>query len=168
MMRIRDQRRKLEALIGALILISGLCVHGATFEPFAFVAGTKIAPDDRKSSIDKITEGDKVWSADTKTHRVSLKPVTQVSASDTEEMVEVQIFGGDKIDCTPEQPFWVELHGWKPAKSLFPGDLLEQRDGSHPKVYNIIFRKTKTHVYHLEVKDFHSYFAGPHGVLVAS
>jgi hypothetical protein len=133
-----------------------------------FVAGTSIQIEEGLKSIEEIRPGDWVCSKDEKTGEVSSQQVVRTFQHTTRQIVTVQA-GKEKIDTTPEHPFYVDGKGWVRAGSLEVGDKLLTPDN-----VPLIIRTVKVEavrgppvvVYNLEVAGTHTYFVGRQGVWV--
>lgn len=66
----------------------------------------------------------RVWSADTKTGKYSLKPIVDWYKNPGSEIIEVELSDGSSLRCTPEHKIWTSGRGFVPAVSLKPSDVI--------------------------------------------
>jgi Pretoxin HINT domain/HNH/ENDO VII superfamily nuclease with conserved GHE residues len=168
----------------------GSCSGGLCEAGNCFAAGTAVQTEGGEVAIDALRVGDAVWAEDDATGAVSLKHVTAVHARDADEVLAVDVGiedgGGEnggmsqveRLEVTPEHPFFTAAHGWVHAGALVAGDrlvLLSRRgDGARAGAGNAggaawvaaVHESAKQRVYNVEVEDAHTYFAGHAGVWV--
>lgn len=132
-----------------------------------FVEGTPVLGKDGKIPIEKISEGDLVWSKNQVTGESGFKRVTKVFVRKTKILVTVST-ETQNIITTEEHPFWVVSSGWSTAASLKNGDYLLLSNGETTKILDVQIEQLEafTTVYNLEIEDWHTYFVGEQPVLV--
>ena len=132
-----------------------------------FVEGTPVLTACGYIAIEKIKEGDMVWSEDPETGEKTLKQVVKTFVNQTNELVHVWV-NSEEIIATPEHPFYLPQKGWTAACRLRAGDILILQDGRYAIVEKIQHEilETPVTVYNFEVADFHTYYVGLNSVLV--
>ena len=132
-----------------------------------FIAGTLIATADGQTPIEDIEPGDLVWAWDEETEDVSLKPVVETYANETDELIHLTV-NGEEIVSTPNHPFYSPVKGWTAACKLRAGDILVLVNGDYvvlEKVQHELL-ESPIRVYNFHVADYHTYFVGEDCVLV--
>lgn len=133
-------------------------------DPKCFAAGTQVVTPDGATEIEKIVEGDLVWSQSGVTGESGWRRVEEVHRSTAKEtfILEVRLptGGSDTIELTPEHPIYALADpGWKSAKELLEGEKIATRDG-FATVVNFTHARTEVPVYNLEIEEFRTFFAG--------
>jgi hypothetical protein len=130
-----------------------------------FVAGTLVLENHGYTPIEKVEDGDLVWSWDQEHSNLVLEPVQQLFRRSVNKLVVLR-FGTNIVETTEGHRFWVESIGWLQASNLSPGDVLTTfRDGTE-KITSIVFLSTPATVFNFEVRDTHTYFVTSDAVLV--
>lgn len=132
-----------------------------------FVEGTVIATNVGNVTIEKIKEGDLVWSKNIKTGEVGYKQVVQTFVNSVDTLIKINI-GGKEISTTKEHPFWVDGKGWTEAENLEKGDFVLTKEGDLLSIQNVEVEvlSSPVNVYNFEVQDWHTYYVGEESVLV--
>jgi RHS repeat-associated protein len=130
-----------------------------------FAAGTLISTEQGLRAIETLKAGDRVWALGQGTVEVKLKPITEVFRSEVTNLVILTI-GNERIETTPEHPFWVRDEGWTPAGLLKPGDQLLARGHIWLPITSVESRSGQFTVFNFEVEDFHTYLVGEQKVVV--
>lgn len=160
-----------------------------------FTSETKVQGRLGWLKIEYIHPGDVVLSRCEKTGQLAYKKViSRIEAQkDDVYFVDYRSSNGEEeyIEVTSEHPFWVKQKGWVAVKDLQEGDILiscnfeGERDAHYapdfvipPSLRPELWEATVTGVtedigrmrtvYNFEVEDFHTYFAGYHGIWVQS
>ena len=154
-----------------------------------FVAGTPVATESGRRSIDSICAGERVWAYDPNSKRWTLEPVVQpLTREYTGDFVTVGVEGGSPVTATGNHPFWVvegdaldgrpepgdvpaeerQVQGgrWVEARHLLVGDRLCLRSGSTVRVDRLDVEYGCRTVYNLHVERIHSYAVGEQSILV--
>ena len=140
-------------------------------ETSCFTAGTLIHTKDGFKPIEDIEVGDMVAAKSDQTGEMEYKPVVRLFRHDNKTVLnltfETQNGEQELIQATPEHPFMLESGQWKNAEQLIPGDTVQTTDSGEMVKLKAVVTDDKRHtVYNFEVKDFHTYFVGEHGVWV--
>jgi hypothetical protein len=73
---------------------------------------------------------------------------------------------GERVQTTPEHPFYTQERGWLPAAELKPGVHVRQADGGVGEVGGLEIVSQGQTMYNLTVAEAHTYFVGEHHWLV--
>ncbi len=145
-------------------------LHLNVLNPQCFVAGTPVKTAEGQKPIEKLHEGDLVWSRDEITGDVRLQPVLQTFVTPSQPLVELSATTRqgttEHLRVTPGHRFWVEGRGWKAAESLAAGDSMMSSDGAALVLGSASSLAERATVYNLEVEDFHTYFVGESAIWV--
>ena len=131
-----------------------------------FTYETPILTSDGQKAIGEIKIGDKVWSKDQLTGKVSLKPVTNVFVHQVNSLLNLWV-KGQKLTTTKNHIFYVAGKGWIEAGQILSKDKVMMKDGSLEEVTQTddVALTEAVNVYNFEVADWHTYFVGQ-GILV--
>ena len=120
-----------------------------------FTKGTQVLmANNTKKNIEDVAVGDSVltYSGDDKQDMVSAKVLN------TEDIVDNgYLVINEKLHVTPNHILWVN-GDWRQAGMIQIGDTLRGVSGDE-KVYSIEWRREETHVYNLEIENYHTYIA---------
>jgi hypothetical protein len=133
-----------------------------------FVGGTMVQTATGAKRIEDVVAGDEVISEDIERGAPDTRvrrQVTRTFVHDAPAVLDIRV-GNTVITGTPEHPFWVVGHGWRPAGELQPGSTLLTADGRELRVASVRRREGSFKVYNLEVSDAHTYYVSPLGILV--
>ncbi|MFI0450827.1 polymorphic toxin-type HINT domain-containing protein [Actinomadura sp. 6N118] len=134
-------------------------------EAECFVAGTKIATEHGSKPIEKIKVGDRVWSRDTATGKLTLQRVVRLFQKKTDRLITLKV-AGQHIKVTPDHRIWVNGKGWTHARNLAVGDKLLQANGRTATIAAVGALQTNTTVYNFEVENTHNYYVTDAKLLV--
>jgi hypothetical protein len=107
--------------------------------------------------------GDLVLSRNVDTGELAYKPIVGTTVRPPRPIVRLTM-GGEEILATLGHPFWVAGSGWRMAKELNPGAVLN--GVSEPVRVSVSQPDENQTAYNLIVADFSTYFVGETGVLV--
>lgn len=131
-----------------------------------FVAGTPVATELGKVSIEDIKVGDKVKSYNFQTHKVEYNKVVNTFVRTVDQLYYIYTDNGI-IHTTSEHPFYVKNYGWKTASKLKAEDILITANGEVGiKDINIVLKTEPVNVYNFEVENTHNYYVGDNQILV--
>lgn len=130
-----------------------------------FVKGTLIVAENGLIPIESIKIGDRVWSYNQETGTSELNRVTQLFRRQTDTLIDVYV-SGQKIQTTPEHPFFVDKKGWVHAEELSSECRLKTLDNHSLGVERIEHTSELTMVYNFEVENNHTYYVSKQGILV--
>jgi hypothetical protein len=163
------------ATIGASDLNFGLLAIGGYLQQatgLAFVLGsvcftgdTEVLTACGEMPIEQIQPGWYVWAADPNTGKSGLFKVSKCFKRETDKLVIIDA-GGEKIECTPEHPFYVYDSGWCWAKDLEVGTKLVDVNNNPVEVNKIEFINNPAIVYNIEIDGSHTYYVSNTKVLV--
>ncbi|WP_052732876.1 DNA/RNA non-specific endonuclease [Hymenobacter terrenus] len=136
-----------------------LCVRAC------FAADTPVHTRSGPRPISQVVPGDEVWAWDEATHQSAWKPVTEVFRSDATEIAELDLGTGAPLRLTPAHWLYATPGGWTAAGDLQPGQHVHTREAGPLELRGKVIHVQTEAVYNLEVKDFHTYFAGSGEVL---
>jgi RHS repeat-associated protein len=133
---------------------------------WCFVAGTVVALDQFSTPVEWLSVGDGVLSA-SDGDIPGLSMVVEIHESSARELVLIDL-EGERLECTPEHPFWVVHRGWVRASALAPGDVLWSADGTGVPVIAVTGRCAahSITVYNVTVGGSHTYYVGERKVKV--
>lgn len=128
-----------------------------------FVAGTLVLmANGTMKPIEQIRAGDMVLSRHEITGQTADKRVKNVSVSNAPATLALQI-GNERVECTPEHPFYVPKQGFVSAEEIGVGTLMATRTGSAlglQKAKRLMHVTKPVLVYNFSVEDFQTYFVG--------
>jgi hypothetical protein len=125
----------------------------------SFSADTEVSTPDGSKTISTIEVGDYVFAWNEADGTFGYYEVTDTFSHEDKVLTEL-IVDGERVETTPEHPFYVEGKGWTPADELRTGDKIRQADGTTGWVWlkwNIY--KTQE-MYNLTVDTAHTFFVG--------
>jgi hypothetical protein len=138
-----------------------LPVQSASVECFA--RGTPVWTKTGQRPIESLTIGDLVLSQNINTGEINYKPVMGRTLRPVGPIVEIST-AGEKILSTRGHPLWVAGAGWRMAKELENGAVLNSLTGDARIA--AVRPATNAETYNLVVADFNTYFVGESGMLV--
>ena len=117
--------------------------------------------------IEKITQGDLVWSWNQETGTPGYQPVLRTLKRNVHQILTITT-GPTQIVTTPEHPFWENGTDWVEAQHLTPGDQLQTLAGDSLPITQITTttQETPVPVYNFEVDQWHNYYVSDQSVLV--
>jgi hypothetical protein len=117
--------------------------------------------------IDKVQQGELVFSKNIETGNTEFKKVEQVYIKDAYTFVNLTV-GNEIIRTTPVHLFYTVDGEWKEAVSLKVGDRIVDSDGSCKEISarEIQYLEEPERIFNLNVEDYHTYFVGSNGLLV--
>ncbi len=116
--------------------------------------------------IADIKVGDEVYAYDTETGDAILAEVTDISVSDTDELIHLTI-DGELIRTTASHPFYTTSGEWKAAGDLMVGDRVVTMSGEATVEATEVEKLSEAvTVYNLTVEGEHNYYVAENGVLV--
>lgn len=124
-----------------------------------FIGGTLVYTDKGYQPIQKIKDGDLVYSRNEKTGEFHYQKVEQISESRTHTIHKIEINGEIEIETTAYHLFYVEGKGWVNAINLREGDSLLTTDGS-ASITEVKKERYEEPVimYNFHVENWSSYF----------
>jgi hypothetical protein len=128
-----------------------------------FARGTPVWTKTGQRPIESLTLGDLVLAQNVDTGELAYKPVIGRTVRPPSEIVSLSV-GGETIRTTRGHPFWVSGVGWRMAKQLEEGAILQGVTGVAR--IEAVASSSPEEAYNLVVADFNSYFVGERGVLV--
>jgi len=162
---LADYNIQAEAKIHLVLRLRGGCFPPSA--PITLENGTT-------KMIKDLCIGDSVLTYNTNEKRLETNQITNMSIYQIDCLCEID-FGGEKVVCTPNHPFWVPTkQSWK-AVSPHPdsgmdilkvGDYLLNSNQKDVEIRSIkmIYMQNEMNVFHLHVEKNHNFFA--YGVLV--
>jgi len=128
-----------------------------------FGAGTLVRTLDGPRPIESVRVGDQALSQDSRSGRLSYRPVVAVYHNKPASTLRIKA-GGEAVVATPIHRFWKAGQGWVMARELKAGDALRTLGGS-ARIESIEDDAVRP-VFNLELADGDSYFVGGLGALV--
>ncbi|HEX6095553.1 MAG TPA: polymorphic toxin-type HINT domain-containing protein [Thermoanaerobaculia bacterium] len=129
----------------------------------SFVAGTTVATAGGDSRpIEQLAAGDAVTGRDPLRGTTATGRVAERVSRTTRDLVRLTMAGGERLDVTPEHPFYADRAGWIAAEHLIAGDTLATAAGTPVRVASIERVRTEepVAVYNLVVDGTESYHVG--------
>jgi hypothetical protein len=131
-----------------------------------FAAGTPVLTRAGWRAIEQVAVGDEVWAWDEHSQQMDWKPVLELYRSQAEEVTELHFAGEPApLRVTPAHWLYVPEQGWMAAGDLAPGSRVQRSSGEAVTLADKRIRVQEEPVFNLEVDDWHTYFAGPLGLL---
>jgi hypothetical protein len=125
----------------------------------SFSGDTAVETPGGTQRISTLQEGDLVLAYDGTSGTTGYYPISTVLAH-VDQVVELVIISGERIQTTPEHPFYVVGKGWTPAGELHVGDRIQRADGGFGAVEGLRFKRHTQAMYNLTVSRAHTYFVG--------
>jgi RHS repeat-associated protein len=135
-----------------------------------FEEGTPVLTDKGLTAIEELNVGDLVYSKDTATDDISLKPVTERIITEGKPLYSLKLTNQqgeiEELVVTDNHPFWVKGKGWVDSIDLSPEmEIDTYKDGvSVVKSLEPLGKVKDT--YNITVADYHTYYAGDGLLLV--
>jgi RHS repeat-associated protein len=150
-----------EMLLGGVALAAGMRqgLKGLVQELCSFSEETLVATEGGFIPIGKIREGKYVLAYHEVTGELGYYPVEAVWAH-TDPVVVYLVIEGERIETTPEHPFYTSEAEWIAAGELRLGDLIRQASGRYGRVQAVEFVSQPQVMYNLTVAEAHTYFVG--------
>lgn len=143
----------------AIALVFGLAQQ-------CFTGDTLVWTENGAVPIADIKVGDEVCAYDAETGEAILAKVTDISVSETDELVHLTI-NGELIRTTAGHPFYTTSGEWKAAGDLTVGDRVVTMTGEATLEVTEVEKLSRTvTVYNLTVEGEHNYYVAENGVLV--
>jgi len=133
--------------------------------PCSFSADTLVATDDGKQAIATLKVGDRVLAYNTTLGVNGYYTVTAVLAHN-DPIIEYLMIDGEKIDTTPEHPFYTLVFGWLHAGELQAGIHVRKANGGYGTVQAVQLVRRTQPMYNLTVAQAHTFFVGEQQWLV--
>jgi hypothetical protein len=131
----------------------------------SFSGDTLVATDEGEQPIVTLRIGDVVLAYNEGLGRTGWYTVTGVWVHD-DPVIEYVTIDGERIETTPEHPFFTEEYGWQSAVELRIGTHVRNADGNYGIVQTIQFAFRTQPMYNLTVEGAHTFFVGQHQWLV--
>jgi hypothetical protein len=153
--------------------VSTCCDGRRCVIPPCFTSGTLILTPKGKTPIEKLAQGDEVFSVDTATYQRVPKKVVAVHQHVTDKILQIGLSNGTSVQVTPEHPFFDPQKGrYRPIGSFRVGDkvvMVSEGDKFKTEEVKIVskkmLREKNTPVYNITVeKPFENYIA--EGIIV--
>jgi hypothetical protein len=138
-------------------LTGGLSKAGGA--PCSFSANTLVATDEGLIPIGEVIGGKIVLAYNEVTGELGYYPVEAVWAH-TDPVIVYLVIEGERIETTPEHPFYTSEAEWIAAGELRLGDLIRQASGRYGRVQAVEFVSQPEVMYNLTVAEAHTYFVG--------
>jgi hypothetical protein len=127
--------------------------------PCSFSANTLVATEAGFIPIGEIIGGEIVLAYNEATGEVGYYPVEAVWAH-ADPVIVYLVIEGERIETTPEHPFYTSEGEWVAAGELRLGDLIRRADGRYGRVQAVEFVVRPAMMYNLTVAEAHTYFVG--------
>jgi hypothetical protein len=127
--------------------------------PCSFSADTLVATADGEQPIVTLRIGNVVLAYNEGLGQTGWYTVTGVWVHD-DPIIEYVTIDGERIETTPEHPFFTEEDGWLPASELRFGMHVRNADGRYGTVQTIQFAFRTQPMYNLTVEGAHTFFVG--------
>jgi len=131
-----------------------------------FTGDTLVWTENGAIVISEVAIGDEIYAFDAETGEAILAKVTDISVSETDELVHLTI-GGELICTTASHPFYTTSGEWKAAGDLKVGDRVVTMTGEATVEATEVEKLSEAvTVYNLTVEGAHNYYVAENGVLV--
>ncbi len=131
-----------------------------------FTGDTLVWTENGTIGISEVAIGDEVYAYDAETGEAILAKVTDISVSETDELLHLTI-GGELIRTTASHPFYTTSGEWKAAGDLMVGDCVVTMTGEATVEATEVEKLSEAvTVYNLTVEGAHNYYVAENGVLV--
>jgi hypothetical protein len=124
-----------------------------------FSADTLVATENGNKPISEVEVGDRVLAYNETAEKVGAYRVSAVLVSQGTALAYLTL-GGERIETTPEHPFYTREDGWLSAGELRVGVQVLRADGQYGTVEAIRVVEHRQSVYNLTVEEAHTYFVG--------
>ncbi len=127
-----------------------------------FARGTPVWTKTGERPIEALQIGDLVLSQNVNTGEIRYKPVIARTLRPAGPIVQIST-GDEKLLATRGHPLWVDGVGWRMAKELGDGAVLNALVGTER--IQAVQSAAEAETYNLVVEDFNTYFVGRSGIL---
>jgi len=131
----------------------------------SFPADTPVLTTDGAEAISDVDVGEQVVAWNEATGTTGTYTVT-ASWAHLDPIIVMLTLDGERIEATPEHPFYVVGKGWTLAEQLQLGDSVQQADGTSGTVNAVRAEQRPQVMYNLTVAIAHTYFVGEGAWLV--
>lgn len=125
----------------------------------SFSADTLVATEQGEKAIGTLAVGEKVLAYDEASGTTGNYAVQAVLINNDPVEVFVTI-EGEKVETTPEHPWYTQDKGWVNAGELSIGELIRKANGSYGHVQALEFVRKPKAMYNLTVEKAHTFFVG--------
>jgi hypothetical protein len=125
----------------------------------SFSAETVVATADGEEAISELEEGDLVLAYDPEQGMTDVFAVT-ATISHLDLLVVDLTVDGERLETTPEHPFYVEGYGWVLAEDLWVGAPASQLHAGTGVVESISLVLRPQRMYNLTIAQAHTFFVG--------
>jgi hypothetical protein len=143
-------------------IIPPVQIGGSSGSVECFAAGTSVWTKTGQRPIETLQMGDLVLAQNVDTGEIRYKPVLARTLRPAGPTLEVST-GDEKFRSTRGHPLWVAGVGWRMAKELEKGAVLNSLSGTGR--IQAIQSAPEVETYNLVVADFNTYFIGSSGIL---
>jgi pretoxin HINT domain-containing protein len=130
-----------------------------------FVAGTTVLTKAGSRPIEFLSFGDFVLATDPTSGVQRLCKVNATMVHEVSCLVDITI-AGQRIECSPEHPFWLSRKGWTKAGELQVDDVVIDAQLEEHKIEAAATKSGTFIVYNIEVDGLHTYHVSPCAILV--
>ena len=125
----------------------------------SFSADTPVATPDGPQAISTLEEGDQVLAYNEATATTDSYTITAVLAHDDPVIIQLTL-DDERLETTPEHPFFTQERGWVAAGELQMGEHVVQLDGTTGTITAIYAEQRTEVMYNLTVDVAHTFFVG--------
>ncbi|MCB0334830.1 MAG: hypothetical protein KDD62_00950 [Bdellovibrionales bacterium] len=157
-----EEAASLRRLTPEEVAARGLDADGLRhLRPCSFSANTLVTTITGLKVISALTVGDMVLAYHESKGEIGYYPISATMNHLDPIIVWLQI-DGEKVETTPEHPFYTSKNQWIPAGDLHVGDFIRQANGASGIVQSIKLVSIPQIMYNLTVDGAHTFFVG-HG-----
>ncbi|CAG0926683.1 partial putative deoxyribonuclease RhsB, partial [Thermoflexales bacterium] len=131
----------------------------------SFSANTAVTTKVGLRAISTLNVGDQVLAYDETSSTTGVYTVTAVLQHE-DPVVTYLVIDGERIETTPEHPFYTQERGWVAARDLWIGAHVRKADGTLGVVESIGSAYRPQQMYNLTVAEAHTFFVGEQQWLV--
>jgi hypothetical protein len=139
---------------GTKRVVRDVANHLCSFSP-----DTEVATEDGGKPIGDIKVGDDVLAYDEESGEVISGTVTAVWIH-TDESIQHLTIDGERLETTPDHPFYTDTDEWVAAGELQVGDRILKADGNYGTVEASETVQQSQKMYNLTIDDEHTFFVG--------
>ena len=125
----------------------------------SFSVDTLVATEAGTTPIGDLRVGDHVLAFDQATGSTGSYAVTAVLVHIDPILIHLTI-AGERIETTPEHPFYVLLRGWVPAGEVHRDDRVRTVNGNYGAVQRVTVEQRSQAMYNLTIATAHTFFVG--------
>lgn len=125
----------------------------------SFAADTPVSTDDGLVPIAEIEPGDEVLAYNEASDTIGFYSVSATWSHEDPITVVITI-DGERIETTPEHPFFVEGQGWTAAGDVRTGQQVRDAGGEYDAVSAVSIESVPQAMYNLTVAEAHTYHVG--------